>query len=75
MSNNYVLDIKPGGKVDYFMRAGKDWVRATCAFDEAVKMLYGDVRETEDVQGFPLTADGVRFFPGRVERTEEGVLD
>lgn len=71
MSNNYVLDIQPGYRVEYMMRAGKDWVKATCTFEEAKRMLYGDVRQTDEIEGYPLTVDGKRFFPGYIEAQED----
>lgn len=72
MSNNYVLEVKPGHMVDYVMIAFDGTrVQHRMSFFNAPRFLQGDVRATEDVPGFPLTADGRFFFRGWIEEPHE----
>ena len=68
MSNNYVLYVKPGYVIDFIMLTEDGYhVQGWTTFESAKTMLTGKVRSTDDVDGYPLTADGKYFFPGFLE--------
>lgn len=74
MSNNYVLVVKPGHMVDYVMIAFDGTrVQHRMSFFTAPRFLEGTVRATDDVPGFPLTANGKYYFQGWIEEPEEGI--
>ena len=68
---SYVLTVKLGYLVDHIMLTDdRTRVLVTTSFEEAKKMLStGEVRETDDIEEYPLTVDGKNFFPGFLETT------